>query len=99
MTSSVGLVAPISIFTTEPSVASASTMRMSMSPDSGLSRPATTRSNTASVSSCSKVGNADQWPSMSSARRTPATGPSNGMPASIVAIDAPLIDSTSGVCT
>ena len=91
-----GLTAPISIFSTAFSVASASTMRMSTSPESGFRRPATTRSNTPSSSIHSKVGKTVQAPSRSMPMRTPATGPSKGMPASMVAIEAPLMARTSG---
>ena len=50
-------------------------------------------SNTA-PSSCSTVGNATHWPSIS-ATRTPPTGPENGRPEIWVDADAALIASTS----
>ena len=74
------------------SVASASTIMIATSSAVAL-RPATTMSNTA-LSSCSTVGNATHWPSIS-ATRTPPTGPENGMPEIWVDADAALIASTS----
>ena len=72
------------------SVPPASTIMMAMSPPS-IMRPATTSSNVDSVLS-SNVGCAIHslpWRD----RRTAPIGPSNGMPDTISAADAPLIDS------
>ena len=73
------------------SVASASTIMIATS--SAVLRPATTMSKTA-LSSCSTVGNATHWPSIS-ATRTPPTGPENGSPEIWVDADAALMASTS----
>ena len=91
-TSSVGAVAPPAISSMVFSVASASTIMIATSPDS-VTRPATTMSNTALVSSVC-VGKATHWPSIR-ATRTPATGPENGRPEIWVDADAALIASTS----
>ena len=74
------------------SVPPASTIMMAMSPPS-IWRPATTSSKVDSVLS-SNVGCAIHSPPWRD-RRTAPIGPSNGMPETVSAADAPLIDSTS----
>ena len=90
-TSSVGAVAPSETRVMVDVVASASTIMIATS--SPTTRPATTMSKTAD-SSCSWVGNATHWPSMSATRVAPI-GPLKGRPASWVDIDAALIATTS----
>ncbi len=90
-TSSVGAVAPPATSSIVFAVASASTIMIATSEPT--TRPATTMSKTA-VSSCSCVGNATHWPSMSATRVAPI-GPLNGSPAIWVDADAALIASTS----
>ena len=72
-------------------MASASTIMIATS--SPTTRPATTMSKTA-VSSCSWVGKATHWSSMSATRVAPI-GPLNGSPASWVDADAALMATTS----
>jgi hypothetical protein len=83
---------PLSSRSHVPSGASPSTMRMSMCPMSFI-RPATTTSNVASSRSW-YVGLSFHCPPISPAR-TPATGPSNGSPASVTASPAALIPGMS----
>ena len=97
--SSVGATAPLPESASRPSVPgvdSASTIMMATSP-SGSIRPATTMSKVASFS-CSWVGNATHWP-LIRATRTPAIGPENGSPASMVDRDAALMATTSYRCS
>ncbi len=85
--------APASTRSRAISVAPASTIRMP-APPSSLRRPTTTISKVA-LSISWKVGFGTHRPSMC-ARRTAPTGPSNGMPESIRAAEAPLIATMSG---
>ena len=91
-TSSVGAVLPADTRFQVCSVDSASTIMIATSP-SGSTRPATTMSKVAS-SSCSTVGKATHWSSIS-AIRTPPIGPEKGSPASWVDIEAALMATTS----
>ena len=91
-TSSVGASAPALINSSASGVASASTIMIATS-SSGRTRPATTMSNVARVSSW-WVGKATHWPSMCATRVAP-TGPLKGSPASWVLALAALIATTS----
>jgi len=95
-TSSVGAAAFSSLTRRQAaSVASASTIMIATSAvsPSPTTRPATTMSKVAPCS-CSWVGKATHWPSMSATRVAPI-GPLKGRPASCVDRDAALIATTS----